>query len=141
MFSKPLFKQSFFVLILVAILHYVATVFFFYWTVYEFDSLMHFLGGVWVSLTTLWLYFFSDIFSPSRRRGVNFLIVSLLSIVVIGLFWEVFELLFGITTTSSPEYVYDTTLDLIMDTLGAICACMYAYIVEIEQNHNKELLV
>lgn len=128
-------------LIVIGALHQLATTLYFYWTIHEFDSFMHFLGGAWIALFTLWLYFFSGIFEPTSRRGLNFLLVSLLSLIIIGVFWEAFELFFGITSTATREYIPDTVLDLIMDTLGALVACMYAYMKELDQDRNKQLSI
>lgn len=133
MFNKPLFKESFIILIIVGVLHWLATFFYFYWTITEFDSLMHFLGGAWVASIFLWFYFFSGLLTPKNRSKKDFVIITILSIVFIGFAWELFELLFGITSLGSSEYVSDTTLDIILDTIGALCVCFYAFRIEKKQ--------
>lgn len=53
-----------------------------------FDSLMHFLGGVWVAYLVTWLYV---IFTKGQRdvNKAKFLILFLVFIVAFG--WEVYE--------------------------------------------------
>lgn len=116
----------------VGILNWIATHFYLYWTVYEFDSLVHFLGGILVALFFLWFYFYSGFFSPKRRDFNQFLKISFLSILFVGVLWEAFELIVGVTGFLDKEYVYDTTLDLIMDFLGALVGCFYGYLKELK---------
>lgn len=51
--------------------------------------------------------------------------------------WEIFELFLGEAVMQKTGYPYDTVMDLIMDFLGAIAACFYAYIRE----YNKEVII
>lgn len=45
--------------------------------------------------------------------------IALISmVVVVGLLWEIYEVVFGLTFISDPEYLGDTTIDLIMDVVG-----------------------
>lgn len=131
MIRKPLFRELFYLLFVVAVLNLLAIKFYLYWTLSEFDSLVHFLGGAWVAVLFLWLYFYSGFFEPKNRKLKDFLIVSILSVIFVGVLWEMFELLVGSTDVNDLEYSFDTSLDIVMDTLGAISACLYAYIKEI----------
>ncbi len=76
-----------------------------FWRYVWFDVPMHFLGGatVGVFLVGLLLHF--------RPR------LYLLGVVLVSLGWEVFEYLSGFPRESN--FVFDTTLDLLMDALGA----------------------
>jgi len=58
------------------------------------------------------------------RHG-NALFVTLISIFVVGVGWELFELWAGIPVVE--DYILDTTTDLIMGILGALSG--YAYVV------------
>ena len=130
MFQKPLFKESLFLLILVAVLHTVAIKFFLYWSIFEFDSIMHFLGGMFVAVSSLWFYFYSDFFDPKSKKLKDFFVVAILTLAWVATMWEIFELLTGLTFVFWYDYPYDTTLDFIMDFLGASVACLYAYFRE-----------
>lgn len=130
MIRKPLFKELFYTLFIVAVLNIIAIKFYLYWSIKEFDSLVHFLGGAWVSLVFIWLFFYSNLFAPKNRSLKNFVVVSILGIVFIGILWEMFELLVGSTDVNDLEYPFDTSLDIVMDILGALSACFYSYLKE-----------
>lgn len=114
-------------------LHVVATVYHLYWSIYEFDSLVHFLGGAGLSLFFIWFYFFSAFFNPQKRNLMKFLVVSTLGALFVGFFWETYELIWKQTMASKADYSYDLMMDLIMDFLGIVAACFYAYIREYNQ--------
>lgn len=140
MIRKPLFRELFYLLFVVAVLNLLAIKFYLYWSLSEFDSLVHFLGGAWVAMLFLWLYFYSGFFAPPNRKLKNFLLISILSVIFVGILWEMFELFVGATDVSDLEYPFDTSLDIVMDTLGAISACLYAYIKEISLNSANILI-
>jgi hypothetical protein len=117
MFRQPLFIFLFFLLFLMAVLHITATMLFFYWIYPWFDNMMHFLGGLLVGLTGLWLVFQSGYLPSGWMRYSPTLIVGV-GIVIVGVGWEVFEYLTGISLQQS--FVADTISDLLMDGLGAI---------------------
>lgn len=137
MISKPLFREVFYLLFVVAVLNLLAIKFYLYWTVSEFDSLVHFLGGAFVGMLFLWLYFYSGIFDPQKRDLKNFVVISILSVILVGVLWEVFELIIGATNVNDLEYYFDTALDIVMDILGSLLSCFYAYIKEINIKNIK----
>lgn len=132
MLKKPLFWEMFFLLAVVGVLNYIATVNHLYWFVYEFDSAVHFLSGATLSAFFLWLYFFSGFFNPPNRDLKKFFFVSVLGVVLVAVSWEVYELFLGEAAVQKAEYAYDTSLDLIMDFLGAMAFCFYGYLKEVE---------
>jgi hypothetical protein len=134
MLRKPLFWEVFGMTLLVGGLNWWATKNNIYWSVREFDSLMHFLGGALVSLGFVWLYFFSGRFSPTKRRFRDFFVIAILGVTLVSVLWEIYELVLGETEIQGPEYPYDTTLDFIMDFLGGSVACFYAFLREPEEN-------
>lgn len=131
MFKKPLFKESALLLLGIAVLHLLAVIFYLYWQWGEFDSLMHFLGGLWVSLTFLWLYFFSGIFQPAQRTLSRFIFISTLGLIFVAVAWEIFELLAKVTFVYWKDYFSDTALDFVMDFLGSIAGAFYGYMREL----------
>ncbi len=108
----------FILIVIIAFLNYIALENFLYWRFWWFDILMHFLGGFWVSLTALWLFYFSSFVKNYRKNLIDIFIISLTSVLVVGIGWEVFE--FVIETSFSNNYVADTILDLIMDVVGSL---------------------
>ena len=81
--------------------------------------MMHFLGGVFVGLSMLWFFFESGYVSLERCIR-NVILISVTSIVFVGVSWEVFEVLAGMPI--EDNFVLDTAIDLIMDMLGAFIA-------------------
>lgn len=95
--------------------------YFFYWW---FDLLLHFLGGVWVAVSFLWLYFYSNILGkPSLERRRIFL-ATIVAFLVVAVGWEIFEIAIG-QILEDPNYVFDTVTDIIIGGLGAFVAYIY----------------
>ncbi|MBI5134321.1 MAG: hypothetical protein HZA81_02980 [Candidatus Taylorbacteria bacterium] len=117
MFWNRYFAPSFASLVLVAALHWVASYKGLYWTLGWYDVMMHFLGGVWTALFLLWV-------SRTNLGAWLFSLTTLRSLVVgviaVGVAWELYEIAFGFTFVTDSEYPLDTSIDLVMDTLGAI---------------------
>jgi len=105
-----------------AILHLVAMDFYLYWTVSWFDNLMHFLAGLAGGLTALWAFYNSGIFFKHSPKLWEVTIISLSCIFVVGVAWEYFEFVYGLTGVDASHYISDTLTDLAMDLLGSIVA-------------------
>lgn len=105
-----------FVLVVIATLHILALEFSLYWLYPWFDIMVHFLGGLFTALFALWLFFESG-YVRINNNVQNALLVAGVSILVIGIGWEIFELVAGVPI--EDNFVLDTTIDLIMDVLGA----------------------
>lgn len=139
MFAKKFFKESFFLILIIAILNFIALEKDLYWSVKEFDSLMHFLGGAWAALSFVFLYHYSGLFNPGEITFRKFLLIAFLGAVFVSVSWEIYELAAGATFASDAEYPYDTALDFVMDGLGALAGVMYAFIREAPLE-NKEII-
>lgn len=112
--GQKLLFISFVLIIMLGALHLLAGAFYFYWTVWWFDTFMHFLGGLSIGLFLLWL------FKIKREWTVLVLIFA------VGAGWEAFEHIFGIANPSLGEtYLEDTTFDLIADLFGAFIAAFF----------------
>lgn len=125
MLKKPLFKQTFSLLFIIGVSDFFANTLYLYWTVWWFDMFMHFTSGFCVGMASvlIWQYFIDKNISFKKS-----LLVSMLSILIIGLSWEIFETYFGVTLISDGvNYVTDTVSDLILDVCGAILGSIYAY--------------
>jgi hypothetical protein len=87
-----------------------------YWSLWWFDILMHFLGGLLIGLASAWAYVF--VFKKGTRGLIR---ATLLSVLIVGIFWELYEVYIGIQVTHEP-YVWDTSVDIILDLIGAYLA-------------------
>jgi len=132
MLRRPLFKEFFASFLILGVLNYLANQYDWYWTITTFDSFMHFMGGVVVVLFFDWLYFYSGLFAPEQRSMSHFLLVSIFSLVLVAVAWEAYELLLGEANFHGRNYPFDTAIDFVMDTLGGLTACFYAYMKELE---------
>lgn len=75
-----------------------------YWQYPWFDTPMHFLGGLTAGTFIVGLL--------RKKRAQLFL----LGMVLVAVGWEVFE--FSIGIPREANFVFDTSLDLLMDTVG-----------------------
>ena len=101
---------------LLGALHFVAIEFYFYWTLWWYDLMMHTLAGFSGGLIVLWFL----------RSLDNFIIISLvlISVMIAGVAYEVFEYIYDIIPPGN--YWQDTIFDIVSDGVGAILACLYA---------------
>lgn len=120
----------FVLLAVVGVLNFLAANFHLYWSIYEFDSLVHFLGGATLSAFFLWFYFFSGFFKSQKRNLTKFLLISVFGTMFVAVSWEIYEFVLGEAMIQKLEYPYDTMMDLIMDLLGAVAVCFFAFIKE-----------
>lgn len=95
-------------------LHFVAESFYLYWTIWWFDNLMHFLGGLALGVYIVW-------FLNPEKRSLDSFLTTLACLLTLGIAWEVFEYVNDLTY-STEGYALDTALDLTMDALGATLA-------------------
>lgn len=112
MMHRPaLFLTQTAVVLLVAAVHLSAMQWYLYWYFPWLDLLSHFLGGLWIALATAWLLSYVS-------RDVT-LLRLIFAAMVIGIGWELFEFFAGIPREAN--FVFDTSLDLLMDFTGGVC--------------------
>lgn len=87
--------------------------------------LLHFLGGAWVALAALWLYYISEYKKERQRQCHSVFWIALGATFVIGLSWEVFEFSLDKFIVFADHDIVDTGSDLVMDMLGAVLAGVY----------------
>ena len=102
-------------LALLGVLHAAAVAFFLYWTYPWLDIPMHALGGTVVALGFL-------VAHVALRHGAGEagFWTTLAFVLAVGTLWEIFELWGGINGPHEPDYIADTTLDVVMDLLGSV---------------------
>jgi glycopeptide antibiotics resistance protein len=101
--------------ITVSVLHIAALSQEYYWTLWWYDVMMHFLGGMVIASIYVWL---SKSF-PKLNLGVSFWKMTLF-IILVGFVWEAWEVFTGMTGFREINYVSDTTYDFINDILGTL---------------------
>lgn len=128
MLRTPLFIWIFITIVVIAILHFSAFQFYLYWRFWWFDVLTHFLGGLWIAISFLWLFFQSGFVNVAKNNKNYSLAVALLSSFIIGIMWEIFEYYFGIAVTDASNYTIDTVTDISLDVVGGIIAyCFFVF--------------
>lgn len=105
-----------------------------YFSVWWFDIVMHFLGGLWIALIALWFY---KAFAGEDAESGKGYFVALVTVVVVGILWEVMEIWAGLTWTHG-DYKIDTVIDLIMDVVGAIFASRLVFRKTVVNHHKAE---
>jgi hypothetical protein len=101
----------------VMILDRTAQTHYFYWMYWWYDIMMHFLGGFLVAGIALWVFVrFSKGDARDARRAFY---VAIATGIVVGILWEYFEFIFKLPQPGVTNIVADTTLDLVMDIIGA----------------------
>lgn len=127
MLKTPLFIWIFITIAVVALLHFSALQFYLYWRFWWFDLLTHFLGGLWVAISFLWLFFQSGFISIIKNHRNYNLAIAFLASLFIGIMWEVFEYYFGIVFTDTSNYIIDTVTDISFDLVGGFAAYCFFY--------------
>src|ERR1035437_2047285 len=120
MFRRELFKMAFWILVLVGFLNLIKTKFYLHWSLWWIDIILHLLGGLCVSLFVLWFSNFKN-WTPTK-----ILATALVSAILVGILWEVYEQYVGLTFLSDgTRYFMDTGSDLMMDCVGGIFGFLY----------------
>ena len=118
---------------LISSAHILALSFSLYWILWWFDIPMHFFGGLWVALTSFWLYItIGSDKNPSKRCTA---LIVLLGVFIVGIGWEIFEYASGLSL--GENFILDTTIDLIMDVLGGGLGLFYLLSNANTQNESR----
>ena len=97
---------------------------YFTWIYWWYDMVMHFFSGVSIGMATVLACIY---FSKYIDQKYKIVLYAALAGFVIGLAWEVYEVVFDLTTFSDGMiYVSDTLSDLFLDTSGALLFSIYS---------------
>ena len=94
----------------ILLLNYLAMKFYWYSSIWYFDMPMHFLGGVWLGLALLW-------FLKIKEISLMLIFKMILGVLIIGVLWEIFEIILNNYTTQSPFNSLDTISDIFFDVI------------------------
>jgi len=126
--KQPLLIEIILLSIIIALIHWEANIYHFYYLVPNLDILMHFLGGLLIGLIVLSLLFVRKLFGFAHTHHRVVIITTLTGVLFIGLGWELFEVFFDLTAITRIDML-DTLLDLVMDLIGGGVALWWYYIM------------
>ncbi len=133
LFQERVLKVLFILIWILALIHMSAEYFHLYWLFKWFDLIPHFLGGVWVGLSGIWIWYFSGYFKNMELPDKNVVIIAILFGFIIGFVWEAYEYVIKqLSGAGLPvNYVFDSVLDLLMDVIGAFAGFLtFKYITK-----------
>lgn len=130
--KKTLLFELIFVTFLVAFLYIIGLEFLLYWVTDWYDIVMHFLGGLWIALFATYLFFVLRVVEIPTHNRVVIVLVTLGSVLIVGLGWELWELFSGLTFVFKD--LGDTILDLIMDMIGGTAGLAYSIRILCKKN-------
>lgn len=85
----------------------------------------HIIGGIFIALLVLWIRFLSGYMgNPSIPSVSRILYLALLGVIIIGISWEMFERLLGMTWNLEGYWV-DTITDMAMDIIGGLVGALF----------------
>jgi len=134
--QERVLKFLFVLIWVLAVAHMMAEVYYLYWVFGWYDIMTHFLGGLWVGMAFLWIWYLSGYVGEIKAPDKKALYIALLAGLVIGILWEGYEYIVWIWSgTGLPQnYIPDTTLDIVVDILGAFLG----YFVFLKLTHDTE---
>ena len=118
--------------IFIFIVNYLAMKFYWYSSVWWFDMPMHFLGGLWLGLAFVWFFF-------NKEFNWKLILKIILGVLLIGILWEIFEVILNNYTTQLPFNTLDTLSDIFFDLAGGTFAVLYFLKRTIMLKEKKEL--
>ena len=109
-----------YLIFLIFVLNFLAGKFYLYSSIWFFDMPMHFLGGLWLGLSFIYIFW-------SQSISYNLFIKIIIGVLFIGISWEIFELIFTNYIGQMPFNKLDTVSDLCFDLAGGLCSILYVY--------------
>lgn len=121
LYQEKILKTLLILIWSLALIHMTAEYYYLYWTIRWLDICTHFLGGVWVGVAGVWFWFFSGYMREPQSPEKHILPVALITGLVVGVVWELYEYVVWQLSGAGlpPNYIPDTSLDLVMDITGA----------------------
>lgn len=117
MHHRSLLFSQLIVVAFVAAIHLFGIEYHLYWRFIWLDTLTHALGGMWVGLLFFW--------GRALFGYLPSVAWSILGAILVGVFWEAFELYAGIPREAN--WAFDTSIDLLMDSVGGALGAFLAH--------------
>ena len=118
---KNILFSTFLLTIFIIFMHGIALTLYLYYALWWLDITMHFLGGAAIAMAFSWIYMHRDQNHdgvPDTELPLYILPVALLSVVLISISWELFEVFAGLTFTYLDGYILDTIIDFCSSLTG-----------------------
>ena len=111
---------------MLAVLHVLGTIRFWYWTYWWFDNVTHLLGGFWVGGMVLWARFLRGNTEYADLDHERLFLNTAVMVFAVAIVWEITEYVGGAVFVSPlKQYVFDTATDLLSGVLGGVLATGY----------------
>lgn len=130
--SKKLIKLLAILAVAIFSVNLLANKFYWYYSIWYFDMIMHFWGGFWVGLLSIY------IFPPEGSITKSSFLKVLLFTLIIGLGYEVFEVIFYNIIGQMVFSPLDTISDVFFDLSGGVLAILY-FLKRIMFTHENEV--
>lgn len=126
---RKLFYRTASLLLFIFFVNSAALYFHWYSSIWWFDMLMHFLGGLWLALMALWF------FAPTFPNTVNIVKITS-SVLFIAFFWEIFEIFVNDRIAKDFFDYQDMFSDLCFGLSGGLLGMLYFFfrIIKIEKD-------
>jgi hypothetical protein len=94
----------------------------FHWysSIWYFDMLMHFLGGIWLGFACIYIF-------PLKDNSLKPILKIFFIVLLIGAGWEAFEILVNKYTVQDSFNFFDTISDILFDISGGLFAVFYSF--------------
>ncbi|MCX6755606.1 MAG: hypothetical protein NT068_03690 [Candidatus Nomurabacteria bacterium] len=127
---KEILKQMAIVIFFVFSLNLIAHKLYWYTSIWYFDMPMHFLGGFFIGLLGMYLlpYFSSPLLMGRLGGGLSIF----LFVLIIGIGWEIFEIIFNNIIAGQYFNTLDTLSYIFFDLSGGLSA--YFFILKKSEN-------
>jgi hypothetical protein len=122
--NHPLILIACAIILVILVVHFLATFYFLYFAYPWLDIPMHFLGGAFTALLSIWFVGVRSVWGKViKNQRLFFCVLALVISLVVGIGWELLEWFAGLV---EANYLFDTVLDLVMDLAGALLAALFA---------------
>jgi hypothetical protein len=112
-----------------------ATYWHLYFLIWWLDIPVHMLGGAWVALMTLFLYYHTKYLRKKDHAALFAFVLAVATALVVGLMWEVYEFIIDRAMSVHDLQISDTLKDLCDDLFGGGAAAL----LFIKKGYNKHI--
>ena len=121
---KRFFKILASLIFTIFFLNFIAQKFYLYFSIWWSDMFMHFFGGFWLGLAFIWFLLRKNI---SLELHFQFICQTASFVLLIGVLWELYEILFNNIIAQIPFNTLDTVSDIFFDLAGGTFALLYFF--------------
>ncbi len=115
---KRFFIHLALLIFLIFVLNALAGKFYWYYSIWYFDMIMHFLGGLCLGLVFVWLFW-------GKEFSSKLIFKIILGVFLISVLWEIFEVIFNNLLAGDSFNFLDTISDIFCDLAGGVFAFFY----------------